>query len=138
MALTDTAKAAKARNDALQGALTQIEREFGKGTIMRMGDEGAQVKVAAIPTGALSLDLALGIGGIARGRIVSQPDYGEQALEVCDMLVRSGAVDVVAVDSVAALTPRTELEGQMGDTTVGLQARMMSQAMRKLAGNLNR
>jgi len=192
MALTDTEKAAKARNDALQGALTQIEREFGKGTVMRMGDEGAQVKVNAIPTGALSLDLALGIGGMPRGRmveifgpessgkttvvyhvlaeaqklggvcafidaehamdplyareigvdidelLVSQPDYGEQALEVCDMLVRSGAVDVVAIDSVAALTPRSELEGQMGDQTVGLQARMMSQAMRKLAGNLNR
>ena len=192
MALTDTQKAAKARNDALAGALTQIEREFGKGTIMRMGDEGALVKCAAIPTGALSLDLALGIGGMPRGRIVevfgpessgkttliyhvlaeaqklggicafidaehamdplyareigvdidellvSQPDYGEQALEVCDMLVRSGAVDVVALDSVAALTPRVELEGQMGDQTVGLQARMMSQAMRKLAGNLNR
>jgi recombination protein RecA len=192
MALTDTEKVAKARNDALQGALTQIEREFGKGTIMRMGDEGAQVKVNAIPTGALSLDLALGIGGMPRGRmvevfgpessgkttlvyhvlaetqklggvcafidaehamdplyareigvdidelLVSQPDYGEQALEVCDMLVRSGAVDLVAIDSVAALTPRSELEGQMGDQTVGLQARMMSQAMRKLAGNLNR
>ena len=192
MALTDTEKVAKARNDALQGALTQIEREFGKGTIMRMGDEGAQVKVNAIPTGALSLDLALGIGGMPRGRmvevfgpessgkttlvyhvlaetqklggicafidaehamdplyareigvdidelLVSQPDYGEQALEICDMLVRSGAVDVVAIDSVAALTPRSELEGQMGDQTVGLQARMMSQAMRKLAGNLNR
>src|SRR3954454_5408430 len=185
-------KAAKARDTAMQGALTQIEREFGKGTIMRMGDEGAQVKVNAIPTGALSLDLALGIGGVPRGRIVevfgpessgkttlmyhiiaeaqklggvcafidaehamdplyaqrigvnidellvSQPDYGEQALEVSDMLVRSGAVDLIAVDSVAALTPRSELEGQMGDTTVGLQARMMSQAMRKLAGNLNR
>jgi recombination protein RecA len=192
MALNDTQKAAKARNDALAGALMQIEREFGKGTIMRMGDEGAQVKCSAIPTGALSLDLALGIGGMPRGRIVevfgpessgkttlvyhilaeaqklggicafidaehamdplyareigvdidellvSQPDYGEQALEVCDMLVRSGAVDVVALDSVAALTPRVELEGQMGDQTVGLQARMMSQAMRKLAGNLNR
>ncbi|MDX6689681.1 MAG: recombination protein RecA [Solirubrobacteraceae bacterium] len=192
MALTDSEKAAKARNDALQGALTQIEREFGKGTVMRMGDEGAQVKCGVIPTGALSLDLALGIGGMPRGRIVevfgpessgkttlvyhllaeaqklggicafidaehamdplyareigvdidellvSQPDYGEQALEVCDMLVRSGAVDVVALDSVAALTPRVELEGQMGDQTVGLQARMMSQAMRKLAGNLNR
>jgi recombination protein RecA len=184
--------AAKARDTALQGALQQIERQFGKGTIMKMGDEGAQVKVDAIPTGALSLDLALGIGGMPRGRIVevygpessgkttlvyhviaeaqklggvcafidaehamdplyaqrigvdidellvSQPDYGEQALEIADMLVRSGAVDVVAVDSVAALTPRTELEGQMGDQTVGLQARMMSQAMRKLAGNLNR
>ena len=182
----------KARDTALQGALTQIERQFGKGTVMRMGDPGAQVKVEAIPTGALSLDLALGIGGVPRGRIVevfgpessgkttliyhviaeaqklggvcafidaehamdplyaqrigvnidellvSQPDYGEQALEVADMLVRSGAVDVVAVDSVAALTPRAELEGQMGDQSVGLQARMMSQAMRKLAGNLNR
>jgi recombination protein RecA len=182
----------KARDTALQGALTQIDRQFGKGTVMRMGDEGAQVRVEAIATGALSLDLALGIGGMPRGRIVevfgpessgkttlvyhvlaqaqklggvcafidaehamdplyaqqigvdidellvSQPDYGEQALEIADMLVRSGAVDVVAVDSVAALTPRAELEGQMGDQTVGLQARMMSQAMRKLAGNLNR
>jgi recombination protein RecA len=189
---TDEEKALKARNDALQGALTQIERQFGKGTVMRMGDEGAQVRVQAIPTGALSLDLALGIGGVPRGRIieifgpessgkttltyhviaeaqklggicafidaehamdplyarnigvdidellVSQPDYGEQALEIADMLVRSGAVDLVCVDSVAALTPRAELEGQMGDQTVGLQARMMSQAMRKLAGNLNR
>jgi len=192
MAATADEKAAKARDAALQGALTQIERQFGKGAVMRMGDEGAQVKVNAIPTGALSLDLALGIGGMPRGRIVevfgpessgkttlvyhllaeaqrlggvcafidaehamdplyakeigvnidellvSQPDYGEQALEIADMLVRSGAVDVVAVDSVAALTPRAELEGQMGDQTVGLQARMMSQAMRKLAGNLNR
>src|ERR1700710_858325 len=192
MPVKDDEKATKARDAALQGALTQIERQFGKGTVMRMGDEGAQVKVNAIPTGALSLDLALGIGGMPRGRIVelfgpessgkttlvyhvlaeaqrlggvcafidaehamdplyaqrigldidellvSQPDYGEQALEVCDMLVRSGAVDVVALDSVAALTPRAELEGQMGEQTVGLQARMMSQAMRKLAGNLNR
>jgi recombination protein RecA len=185
-------KAAKARDAALQGALTQIERQYGKGTVMRMGDEGAQVRVAAIPTGALSLDLALGIGGVPRGRVieifgpessgkttlvyhilaeaqklggvcafidaehamdplyakqigvdidellVSQPDYGEQALEIADMLVRSGAVDVVSVDSVAALTPRAELEGQMGDQTVGVQARMMSQAMRKLTANLNR
>ena len=182
----------KARDTALAGALTQIERQFGKGTVMRMGDPGAQVRVEAIPTGALSLDLALGIGGVPRGRIVevfgpessgkttliyhmiaetqklggvcafidaehamdplyaqrigvnidellvSQPDYGEQALEVADMLVRSVAVDLIAVDSVAALTPRAELEGQMGDQSVGLQARMMSQAMRKLAGNLNR
>jgi recombination protein RecA len=192
MPVTDQEKAAKARDAALQGALTQIEREFGKGTVMRMGDEGAQVRCDAIPTGALSLDLALGIGGVPRGRIVevfgpessgkttmiyhvlaeaqrlggvcafidaehamdplyakeigvdidellvSQPDYGEQALEIADMLVRSGAVDVVAIDSVAALTPRKELEGQMGDQMVGAQARMMSQAMRKLAGNLNR
>src|SRR5881409_978951 len=180
------------RQAALQGALTQIERQFGKGTVMRMGDPGARVACDAIPTGALPLDLALGIGGVPRWRIieifgpessgkttliyhvlaeaqrlggvcafidaehamdplyakqigvdidellVSQPDYGEQALEIADMLVRSGAVDVVAIDSVAALTPRAELEVQMGDTTVGLQARMMSQAMRKLAGNLNR
>ena len=185
-------KAAKARESALTGALTQIERQFGQGSIMKMGDDAYQVKVAAIPTGALPLDLALGVGGVPRGRIVevfgpessgkttllyhvlanaqkaggicafidaehamdpayakrigvdvdellvSQPDHGEQALEIADMLVRSGAVDVVSVDSVAALTPRAELEGQMGDQTVGLQARMMSQAMRKLAGNLNR
>src|SRR2546422_5942867 len=185
-------KAAKARDAALSGALTQIERQFGKGSIMRMGDEDFAVSVSAIPSGALSLDLALGVGGMPRGRIVeifgpessgkttllyhllseaqkrggicafidaehamdpayakrigvdvdellvSQPDYGEQALEIADLLIRSGAVDVVAIDSVAALTPRTELEGQMGDQTVGSQARMMSQAMRKLAGNLNR
>ena len=187
-----TEQAGKARDAALTGALTQIERQFGKGSVMKMGDEGAKVSVEAIPTGALSLDLALGIGGLPRGRIVevygpessgkttlvyhviaeaqrlggvcafidaehamdplyaqrigvdidellvSQPDYGEQALENADMLIRSGAVDVVAIDSVAALTPRSELEGQMGDQSVGLQARMMSQALRKLAGNLNR
>jgi len=180
------------RQAALQGALTQIERQFGKGSVMRMGDPGARVSVSAIPTGALSLDVALGIGGVPRGRIieifgpessgkttlvyhilaeaqklggvcafidaehamdplyakeigvdidellVSQPDYGEQALEIVDMLIRSGAVDVIAVDSVAALTPRAELEGQMGDSTVGAQARMMSQAMRKVTSNLNR
>jgi recombination protein RecA len=188
----DQEKAAKARDAALKGALTQIEREFGKGSVMRMGDEGAQVRVDAIPTGALSLDIALGIGGVPKGRIVevygpessgkttliyhvlaeaqrlggvcafidaehamdplyakqigvdidellvSQPDYGEQALEIADMLVRSSALDVVAIDSVAALTPRVELEGNMDDQTVGTQARMMSKAMRKLAGNLNR
>ena len=192
MSVSQQEKAAKEKNAALQGALSQIERQFGKGSVMRMGDEGAQVKVAAIPTGALSLDIALGIGGVPRGRIVevfgpessgkttlmyhliaeaqklggvcafidaehamdplyareigvdidemlvSQPDYGEQALEIADMLVRSAAVDLICIDSVAALTPRAELEGQMGDQTVGLQARMMSQAMRKLAGNLNR
>src|SRR5215203_1439656 len=185
-------KALKAREAALKGALTQIERTFGAGSIMKMGDDAAQVQVAAVPTGALSLDLALGVGGVPRGRIVevfgpessgkttllyhvlaqaqaqggicafidaehamdpvyakrigvdvdellvSQPDHGEQALEIADLLIRSGAVDVVAIDSVAALTPKAELEGAMGDQTVGLQARMMSQAMRKLAGNLNR
>jgi recombination protein RecA len=192
--ITDKAaeKAAKAKLEALTGTLAQIDKQFGKGSVMRMGDDDAVMKISAIPTGSLALDLALGIGGMPRGRIVevygpessgkttlvyhvlaeaqrmggtvafidaehamdpvyaknigvdidnllvSQPDYGEQALEIADMLVRSGAVDVVAVDSVAALTPRAELEGQMGDTTVGLQARMMSQAMRKLAGTLNR
>jgi recombination protein RecA len=185
------AKDAKAKDAALQAAFTQIEREFGQGSLMRLGDEAA-IEVDAIPTGALALDIALGVGGVPRGRIVeifgpessgkttlvyhiiaeaqarggicafvdaehaidpiyarrigvdtdellvSQPDYGEQALEIVDVLVRSGAVDVVAVDSVAALTPRVELEGQMGETQVGLQARLMSQALRKLAGNLNR
>src|SRR5213595_2299699 len=190
--VTPDAKSDAKRQAALKGALNQIEKQFGKGTVMRMGDPGARVAVDAIPTGALALDVALGIGGVPRGRIieifgpessgkttlvyhimaeaqklggvcafidaehamdplyarqigvdvdellVSQPDYGEQALEIADMLVRSRAVDIVAIDSVAALTPRVELEGQMGDQTVGLQARMMSQAMRKLAGNLNR
>src|SRR6187549_699399 len=179
------------REEALDVALGQIERQFGKGSVMRMSDQ-AQVAVGAVSTGSLSLDIALGIGGLPRGRVVeifgpessgkttliyhviaeaqktggicafidaehamdpqyakrigvdvdellvSQPDYGEQALEIADMLIRSGAIDVVAIDSVAALTPKTELEGQMGDQSVGLQARMMSQAMRKLAGNLNR
>jgi recombination protein RecA len=186
-----SAKDAKAKDAALNAAVTQIEREFGAGSVMRLGDK-ASIPVEVIPTGALSLDIALGVGGVPRGRIVeifgpessgkttlvyhiiaqaqalggicafvdaehsidpiyaqrigvdtdellvSQPDYGEQALEIVDVLVRSGAVDVVAVDSVAALTPRVELEGQMGETQVGLQARLMSQALRKLAGNLNR
>jgi recombination protein RecA len=180
-----------AKGAALQAAVTHIERQFGQGSLMRLGDDSA-VPVAAISTGALSLDLALGVGGVPRGRIVeifgpessgkttlvyeiiaqaqktggvcafidtehaidpayarrigvdieemlvSQPDHGEQALEIADVLIRSGAVDIVAIDSVAALTPRAELEGQMGDQTVGLQARLMSQALRKLAGNLNR
>src|SRR5882757_6808766 len=184
-------KEAKARDQALNAAVTQIEKEFGAGALMTLGDIGG-LNVESISTGALPLDIALGVGGVPRGRIVeifgpessgkttlvyhiiaeaqarggvcafidtehaldpvyakrigvdtdelliSQPDYGEQALEIVDVLVRSGAVDVVAVDSVAALTPRVELEGAMGDQTVGLQARMMSQAMRKLAGNLNR
>jgi recombination protein RecA len=192
LSIADRGDAAMAREVALRGALGHLEREFGKGTLIRMGDPEAQVRCEAISTGALSLDLALGIGGMPRGRIVevygpessgkttlvyhvlaqaqalggvcafidaehamdplyakeigvdidellvSQPDYGEQALEIADVLVRSGAVDVVAIDSVAALTPRKELEGQMSDMTVGLQARMMSLAMRKLAGALNR
>lgn len=186
-----TAKDAKAKDAALARAMTEIERDFGAGSLMRLGDDPGS-GVEAIPTGALALDLALGIGGVPRGRIVeifgpessgkttlvyhiiaeaqkmggvcafvdtehaidpiyagrigvdtdellvSQPDYGEQALQIVDVLVRSGAVDVVAVDSVAALTPRAELEGQMGETQVGLQARLMSQALRKLAGNLSR
>jgi recombination protein RecA len=190
-ALKEAEKDAKAKDAALNAAVTQIERQFGQGSVMRLGDESA-IQVEAISTGALSLDLALGVGGVPRGRIVeifgpessgkttlvyhiiaeaqarggicafvdaehaidpiyarrigldtdellvSQPDYGEQALEIVDVLVRSGAVDVVAVDSVAALTPRVELEGQMGETQVGLQARLMSQALRKLAGNLSR
>jgi recombination protein RecA len=184
-------KEAKAKDAALQAAKTQIERQFGQGSLMRLGDQDA-IQVEAISTGALSLDLALGVGGVPRGRIVeifgpessgkttlvyhiiaeaqarggicafvdtehaidpiyarrigvdvdellvSQPDYGEQALEIVDVLVRSGAVDLVAIDSVAALTPRVELEGQMGETQVGLQARLMSQALRKLTGNLSR
>jgi len=177
------------RDKALDMALSQIEKQFGKGSIMRMG-EHIGVGVAAISTGALSLDLALGIGGLPRGRVVeifgpessgkstlalhvvaeaqrnggicayidaehaldpvyakaigvdidemliSQPDTGEQGLEIADMLIRSGAIDVVVIDSVAALTPRAEIEGEMGDTHVGLQARLMSQALRKLTGTL--
>jgi recombination protein RecA len=179
------------REKALDMAVGQIERQFGKGAIMKMG-EAAKRKVATISTGALSLDLALGIGGVPRGRIVelygpessgktslalhivaeaqrnggiaafidaehaldpiyakaigvdvdelliSQPDTGEQALEIADMLIRSGALDVLVIDSVAALVPRAEIEGEMGDSHVGLQARLMSQALRKLAGTLNK
>ncbi len=186
-----SAKEAKAKDAALEAAVTQIERDFGVGSLMRLGDKGT-IKVDSIPTGSLALDLALGIGGVPRGRIieifgpessgkttlvnhiiaeaqalggvcafidtehsidpvysrsigvdtdellVSQPDYGEQALQIADRLIASAAVDVVAIDSVAALTPKAELDGQIGDTTVGLQARLMSQALRKLAGSLNR
>jgi recombination protein RecA len=177
------------KGKALTAALSQIEKQFGKGAMMRMGDS-PQEKIPAISTGSLGLDIALGIGGLPRGRIVeiygpessgkttltlqviaeaqkaggtcafidaehaldplyarnlgvdiddllvSQPDTGEQALEICDMVVRSGAVDVVIVDSVAALTPKAEIEGDMGDHHVGLQARLMSQALRKMAGNI--
>ncbi len=179
------------RDKALAAALSQIEKQFGKGSVMRMGDN-VNLGIEAIPTGALSLDLALGIGGLPRGRIVeifgpessgkstlamhcvaeaqrnggicayidaehamdpvyakaigvnvddlliSQPDTGEQALEIADMLIRSGALDVLVIDSVAALTPRAEIEGEMGDSHVGLQARLMSQALRKLTGTLNK
>src|ERR1700759_2430627 len=186
-----SAKEAKAKDAALEAAVTQIERDFGVGSLMRLGDKGT-IKVDSIPTGSLALDLALGIGGVPRGRIVeifgpessgkttlvnhiiaeaqarggvcafidtehaidpvysraigvdtdellvSQPDYGEQALQIADRLIASAAVDVVAIDSVAALTPKAELDGQIGDTQSGLQAGLMSQALRKLAGSLNR
>ena len=179
------------KKKALQTALSQIDKNFGKGTVMRLGDR-PEMNVEAIPTGSLALDAALGIGGVPKGRIieiygpessgkttlalhilaeaqkqggevafvdaehaldpvyaaalgvdtdnllVSQPDTGEQALEITDALVRSGAVDVVVVDSVAALVPKQEIEGEMGDTFVGLQARLMSQALRKLAGTINK
>ncbi len=180
------------KGKALSAALSQIEKQFGKGSVMRLGDAGDAPAIESIPTGSLGLDLALGIGGLPRGRVVeiygpessgkttltlhivaeaqrlggtaafidaehaldpayakrlgvnvddllvSQPDSGEQALEITDMLVRSGGVDVVVVDSVAALTPKAEIEGEMGDSHVGLQARLMSQALRKLTGNIKR
>jgi len=180
------------KQKALQAALSQIEKQFGKGSVMRLGDNGAIPDIEAVSTGSLGLDIALGIGGLPRGRVVeiygpeasgkttltlqviaeiqklggtaafvdaehaldpvyagniginvddllvSQPDTGEQALEITDMLVRSSAVDVVVVDSVAALTPKAEIEGEMGDHHVGLQARLMSQALRKLTANIKR
>jgi len=180
------------KQKALAAALGQIEKQFGKGSVMRLGDSGVDMTMGIISTGSLSLDVALGIGGLPRGRVVevygpessgkttlalqvvaeaqkaggsaafvdaehaldpgyagklgvdidellvSQPDTGEQALEITDMLVRSGAVDVVVVDSVAALTPKAEIEGDMGDSHMGLQARLMSQALRKLTGNIKR
>lgn len=180
------------RDKALDAALAQIQKQFGKGAVMRLGDDNARMNIEAIPTGSMSLDLATGIGGVPRGRIievfgpessgkttltlhiiaeaqkqggraafidaehaldpeyarnlgvdvdellVSQPDYGEQALEIAEMLVRSGAVEIVVVDSVAALVPKHEIDGAMGDATVGLQARLMSQALRKLAGVINK
>ena len=187
----DSPSPASDKRKALDTAIAQIEKNFGKGTVMRLGDK-PEMQVDAIPTGSLALDAALGIGGVPKGRIieiygpessgkttlalhivaqaqkkggevafvdaehaldpdyaaaigvdidnmlVSQPDTGEQALEITDALVRSGAVDVVVVDSVAALTPRQEIEGEMGDTFVGLQARLMSQALRKLAGSISK
>jgi recombination protein RecA len=186
------ARADDNRKKALAAALSQIEKQFGKGSVMRLGDAPAIWDVESIPTGSLGLDIALGVGGLPRGRVVeiygpessgkttltleiiaqvqkgggtaafvdaehaldpsyaeklgvniqellvSQPDTGEQALEITDMLVRSGAVDVVVVDSVAALTPKAEIEGEMGELQVGLHARLMSQALRKLTGNIKR
>jgi recombination protein RecA len=179
------------RDKALEMAMASIEKQYGKGAVMKMGDKG-EMTIEAIPTGALALDLALGVGGLPRGRVVeifgpessgkstlamhavaeaqrnggicayidaehamdpvyaraigvdvdelliSQPDTGEQALEITDMLIRSGALDIVVIDSVAALTPRAEIEGEMGDSHMGLQARLMSQALRKLTANLNK
>ena len=180
------------RKKALSAALSQIEKQFGKGSVMRMGDSGALPDIEVVSTGSLGLDIALGVGGLPRGRVVeiygpessgkttltlqavaeaqkaggtaafvdaehaldpiyaeklgvnvdellvSQPDTGEQALEITDMLVRSGAIDIVVIDSVAALTPKAEIEGDMGDSHVGLQARLMSQALRKLTANIKR
>ena len=180
------------KTKALEIAMRQIEKDFGKGSIMKLGEAGAKMNIEAIPTGALSLDIALGVGGIPRGRIteiygpessgkttvalhmiaeaqkmggyaafidaehaldpvyarklgvdvdnllISQPDNGEQALEIADALVRSGAIDIIVIDSVAALVPRAEIEGEMGDSHVGLQARLMSQALRKLTGIISR
>ncbi len=182
----------KSRQSALDAALSQIDRQFGKGAVMRMGDAGVAHGIEGISTGSLGLDIALGIGGLPKGRIVeiygpessgkttlalqtiascqraggtaafvdaehaldasyaeklginlddllvSQPDTGEQALEITDMLVRSAAVDIIVIDSVAALTPKAEIEGDMGDSHMGLQARLMSQALRKLTGNIKR
>ncbi|HTI29005.1 MAG TPA: recombinase RecA [Methylomirabilota bacterium] len=180
------------RGRAVDAAITQIEKQFGRGAIMRLGDKGAKMSVEVVPTGSIALDLALGVGGVPRGRIteifgpessgkttlcyhiaanaqraggivafidaehaldpsyaknvglnvdellVSQPDTGEQALEIAETLIRSNGVDVVIIDSVAALVPRAEIEGEMGDSFVGLQARLMSQALRKLTGAINR
>lgn len=180
------------KQKALEAALSQIERQFGKGSVMKLGDPASQMNVETIPTGSLSLDIALGLGGIPKGRIVeiygpessgkttvtlhmiaevqkrggiagfidaehaldpayaqaigvdvdnmyiSQPDYGEQALEIAETMVRSGAIDLVVIDSVAALVPKAEIEGEMGDAQVGKQARMMSQALRKLTGAIGK
>ena len=177
---------------ALDAALAQIEKQYGKGSVMKLGDQSANMSIDVVPTGSLSLDLALGLGGMPRGRVIeiygpessgkttlaihaiaqaqktggiaamidaehafdrsyakalgvnletlliSQPDNGEQALEIADNLIRSGAIDIIVIDSVAALTPKAEIEGEMGDNKVGLQARLMSQALRKLTGNISK
>ncbi|RHY56234.1 hypothetical protein DYB34_003916 [Aphanomyces astaci] len=136
---------AEVPGQALQMAIRQIESNFGKGALMQLGASGVAQDIEVISTGSLSLDIALGIGGLPKGYVlnidelyVSQPDSGEQALEIADTLIRSGAVDVVVVDSVAALVPRAELEGEMGDQQIALQARLMSQALRKLTGSLSK
>ena len=143
--MIEPAAPAADKKKALETCLAQLDKTYGKGTVMRLG-ENTGVVVDSIPTGSLSLDIALGIGGVPKGRIIevygpdsmliSPPDTGEQGLEICEALVRSGAIDVVVVDSVAALTPRAEIEGDMGDSHVGLLARLMSQALRKLAGSI--
>lgn len=192
LSMKSKSKSSIDKQKALDSALSQIERQFGKGSIMKLGDEGAVQKVEAVSTGSLGLDIALGIGGLPRGRVIeifgpessgkttltlhciaemqktggicafvdaehaldplyaqklginldelliSQPDTGEQALEITDTLIRSGAVSLVVIDSVAALTPKSELEGDMGDSSMGVQARLMSQAMRKLTGSISR
>ena len=180
------------KDKALEAAMAQIQKQFGKGAIMKLGDDSAQMNIDSISTGSISLDIATGIGGVPKGRIVeiygpessgkttltlhivaqtqkaggkaafidaehaldpvyarnlgvdvgellvSQPDTGEQALEICDMLARSGALDVIVIDSVAALVPKAEIQGEMGDSHVGLQARLMSQALRKITGTVNK
>ncbi|MBZ0264672.1 recombinase RecA [bacterium] len=185
-------KGDKGKGQAIDLAVSQIEKQFGKGSIMRLGDDGARVQAETIPTGSMSLDFALGVGGVPRGRVteiygpeasgktsltlhliaeaqkrggiaafidaehaldptyaeklgvdidnllISQPDTGEQALEIAETLVRSGAIDIIVIDSVAALVPRAEIEGEMGDSHVGLQARLMSQALRKLTGTVSK
>lgn len=192
MAINKTAINKDDKDKALEAALQQIHKQFGQGAIMKLGDENAKLNIKSISTGSISLDLATGIGGVPRGRVVeifgpessgkttltlhiiaqaqkaggkaafidaehaldpeyaknlgvnvdellvSQPDTGEQALEICEMLVRSGALDIVVIDSVAALVPKAEIQGEMGDSHVGLQARLMSQALRKLAGSINK
>src|SRR2546426_1355175 len=192
MYVNSNTPSAKEKTKALDLALAQIEKQFGKGAIMKLGEESARIAVETIPTGSIGLDMALGVGGVPRGRVmeiygpessgkttlaltiisnaqrlggnavfidaehaldaayaqklgvdiaelhVAQPDTGEEALEIADHLVRSGAVDVVVIDSVAALVPRAEIEGEMGDSHVGLQARLMSQALRKLTGSISK
>ena len=123
---------------ALDAAIAQIEKQYGKGSVMKLGDNSANMNVETVPTGSLSLDIALGLGGLPKGRIIAQPDCGEQALEITETMVRSGAVDIVVVDSVAALVPKAEIDGDMGDSHVGLQARLMSQALRKLTAVISK
>ena len=143
---TDNKMASSEKLKALQATMEKIEKNFGKGSIMKMGDDSVE-QVEVIPTGSIALNVALGVGGYPRGRIIeiygpnlwiSQPDNGEQALEIAEQLIRSSAIDIIVIDSVAALTPKAEIEGDMGDNKVGLQARLMSQALRKLTGTVSK